>query len=325
MLDRSETDPGDLLSEMLEKLRFQGDPGVHGCYTAPWGLEFAAQPGQAPFYVVAAGSCWLEMEGEEPRQLYVGDLVLLPRGDAHILRDAPRSRTVAASEVVPPPDRRIVTVNWGGGGGETHLLGGFFRFDSSFSLPLLGALERVILLRAEDPQRANGVDPLLGLFCHEGRSQEPGNRAATSGLLKLLFIQILRITLSARGPHGKRCEPNPLVLLFDPVLRRAAEAIHFESHRPWTIAGLAALAGMSRTTFAVRFQELTGTSPLAYLTQVRMLNAVDRLERTNDTLEAIARQVGYGSEAAFSTAFKRELGVSPGAYRRERSVRKISA
>lgn len=303
---------------MLERLRFQGDPGVSGRYSAPWGLVFDTHPGQAPFYVVAAGSCWLELEGEPPRKLDSGDLVLLPRGNQHTLRDAPSSRTIPASQVMPPAAHGMPTVTSGGGGAETHLIGGYFRFDSPLSLPVLAALGKVILLRCEVRKEAQGIDPLLGLFCREGRSSEPGSRAAISSLLKLLFIQILRISLS-QGQEETTCAANPLALLFDPALRSAAEAIHFEFRRPWTIADLANLVGMSRTTFALRFQELTGMSVQVYLTQVRMLDAVGRLERTTDTLEAIARHVGYGSEAAFSTAFKRELGLSPGAYRRQKS------
>ncbi len=288
MRDRSESDQGDLLSEMLERLRFHGGPGLNGSYTAPWELTVAANA-EAPFYVVAAGSCRLEIEGQSPWELSQGDLVLLPRGDAHTLR-----------------------------GTATQLVGGYFKFDSPFSVPVLHALGSAIVLRADDAGHQEGIKPLLSLFCRERRSGEPGSRAAMSGLLKLLFIQILRDVLT-RGRDEKACAANPLVLLFDPSLRKAAEAIHFEYHRPWTIADLADLAGMSRTTFAVRFQELTGTSPLAYLTQVRMLDAIDRLESTSQTLEAIAQQVGYGSEAAFSTAFKRELGVSPGSYRKQKS------
>jgi AraC-like DNA-binding protein len=181
-------------------------------------------------------------------------------------------------------------------------------------------MDPMILLNAESGYHAEGVAPVLGLFCKEGRSQVPGNRAATSGILKLLFIEILRITMSNRTRENRPCAKNPLAPLFDPVLRKAAEAIHFEPSKPWTVADLADLSGLSRTSFAVHFQELTGVSPLAYLTRIRMLNAVDLLERSNDTLEAIAVQVGYGSEAAFSTAFKREMGVSPGAYRKKESV-----
>jgi AraC-like DNA-binding protein len=288
MRDRSEFDQGDLLSEMLERLRFHGGPGANGSYATPWELAVPASE-EAPFYVVAGGSCRLEIEGQTPLELTQGDLVLLPRGDAHTLR-----------------------------GPTTQLVGGYFRFDSPFSVPVLHAMGSTIVVRADDEGQQEGIKPLLSLFCRERRSGEPGSRAAMSGLLKLLFIQILREVLT-RGHDEKSCAANPLVLLFDPSLRKAAEAIHFEYQRPWTIADLADLAGMSRTTFAVKFQELTGTSPLAYLTQVRMLDAIDKLEGTNQTLEAIAQQVGYGSEAAFSTAFKRELGLSPGAYRKAKT------
>lgn len=301
---------------MLEKLHFQGDPGINGSFSAPWGVAFDADPNQAPFYVVAIGTCRLEIPGVGEWELRRGDLALLPRGDAHLLKDAPGSRAVPSSSLFSPQRRGVQTLRMGGGGQETAIVGGFFRFASPFSLPILGSMESVVLLNAEGGNLSEGIAPVLGLFCKEGRSQVPGNRAATSGILKLLFIEILRVTMSNRGQSNQPCNKNPLALLFDPVLRKAAEAIHFETDKAWTVASLADLSGLSRTSFAVRFQELTGTSPLAYLTQIRMLNAIDLLERTNDTLEAIAVHVGYGSEAAFSTAFKREMGVSPGAYRK---------
>ncbi len=180
---------------------------------------------------------------------------------------------------------------------------------------MLQALDRVVLLKAGDPRRQGGIDPLLGLFCREGQGQKPGNRAVTADLLKLLFIEILRSQMAARNRERRPCESNPLVLAFEPTLKPAAEAIYFEPEKPWTIAELADLSGLSRTTFAVRFQAAAGTSPLAYLTQVRIHKAMDLLKRSDATLAAIAVQVGYGSEAAFSTAFKRQLGVAPGAYR----------
>jgi len=321
MSDRSTFDQSDLLSELLDKLKFRGNPGIHGTFSAPWALAFNANPDQAPFYVVAAGTCQLNVLGVGDWELQKGDLVLLPRGDAHILRDDPASRIVQASSLLSASrDQGIQRLQWGGGGKETQVVGGLFRFDSPFSFPILVSMDQVILLRADDPIRLEAVNPLLGLFCREGRSQEPGSRAATSGLLKLLFIEILRYAVLNRDRENRPCNRNPLVLLFDPVLRKAAEAIHFETGRPWNVETLASLSGLSRTSFAVRFQELTGTSPLAYLTQVRMLDAVDLLEKTNDTLGAIAHKVGYGSEAAFSKAFKRELGVSPGTYRKQKST-----
>ena len=318
MSDRSTIIDNDLFSEMLEKLRFHGDPGMHGSFTAPWGLVMVATPGQSPFYVIAEGSCFFEVPGVGEWELQVGDMVLLPQGDAHYLRDAPTSRLVPFSELqVFAPGRGMPTVQGGGGGTLTRIVSGILRFDSSQAFPILKAMDRAFVLRLHEAGRSEGIDPLLSLYCREGQSQEPGNRAATAGLLKLLFIEILRNRLSARAQAQMPCGANPLLLAFEPSLQAAAEAIHFEPQRPWTIAELAGLSGLSRTTFATRFLHVTGTSPLVYLTRVRMHKATDLLERTNDTLEAIAGQVGYGSEAAFSTAFKRELGVSPGAYRKK--------
>ncbi len=320
MSDRSEVlDPPDVFSDLLDRWKFHGDPGFHGEFTAPWGLSFDRGEGLAPFYVVASGSASLQLAepGAEAWKLGVGDLVLLPRGDAHVLKDSPGSRAVPGSGFPPPsPHGTMRTLRWGGGGDAARVIGGVFRFGSRFALPILGAMDRVLVIRADDHSRFEGIDAVLGLFCREGSLGQQGNRAAIAGLLKVLFIQIMRTILAAHRPQTRVCARNPLVLLMEPSLRAAAEAIHFEPQKPWTLDTLASLVGMSRTTFAVRFQDLAGTSPLAYLTQVRMLHATDALETTDDTLEAIARRVGYGSEAAFATAFKRELGVAPGAWRK---------
>ena len=225
MSDRSKVaDHGDLLSEMLEKLRFHGDPGINGAFTAPWGVGFDAQPCQAPFYVIAAGACRLNVPSVGEWELHQGDLVLLPRGDAHHLKDAPGSRVIASSAILSTPGQGMQTLRWGGGGRETQIIGGFFRFESPFSLPILGAMDPVILFGAQDDKPWEAVTPLLGMFCREGQSQGPGSRVATSGLLKLLFIEILRATMSNREKENRPCNKNPLVLLFDPVLRKAAEA-----------------------------------------------------------------------------------------------------
>lgn len=320
MIDRSDFDAPDLFSELLDQWKFHGDPGFHGEFSAPWGLAVEATPGRAPFYVVASGRVRLEV-GRQSHDLGDRDLVVLPRGSAHTLTSGPGARPLVGPEWAAPPQGGMRHLAGGGGGEVSHVVGGTFRFESPFALPVLGALEEAIVLRAE--ATLEGIESLLGLFCHEGRSPTPGHRAVLSGLLKLLFIQIMRVTLSGRNPSG-HCPQSPLVLLVDPSLRVAAEAMHFESHKTWTIEALASLVGMSRTTFAVRFQGLTGTSPLAYLTQVRMLQATNLLETTSLTLEAVAKRVGYGSEAAFSSAFRRELGVAPGAWRKRPTPLRLS-
>jgi len=129
---------------------------------------------------------------------------------------------------------------------------------------------------------------------------------------------VLRSEMARRRREPGSCKGTSLALMFDPSLRGVAELLHRFPERPWTVAALAEEAYMSRTSFAVKFAETSGMAPFAYLTHVRMLNAIELLSTTTCTLEEIARRVGYGSEAAFSAAFKREIGVAPGAYRRGR-------
>lgn len=323
MSDRSEEIAAfDLLNDELQQLNFHGDPGLIANLTAPWELAFEATPETAPFYFIAEGSCFLEVfsgPGESLRtiDLSAGDLVVLPRGDFHYLK-AEQGRLVLPAYTIPPSTskRERVVLNLGGGGTKTKLIGGFFRFDSAFAPPFLNILGQVFLVRALDTDRHRSIRSVLELLCSEGSSLEPGIGAATAALLKLLFIQLIRLSIAEHRESGQLCEKNPIALMFDPSMQAVAYALHIEPEQPWSVAKLATLAGLSRTSFAVRFQNLTGIPPLTYLTRIRMMKAVECLERTNATLEAVRSEVGYGSEAAFSIAFKREMGLSPGVYRK---------
>jgi transcriptional regulator GlxA family with amidase domain len=136
--------------------------------------------------------------------------------------------------------------------------------------------------------------------------------------LKLLFVHILRFNMAEHKRKEQGCQSHPFALMFDQELRGVAETLHSNPEQPWTVAGMASKAGMSRTKFSTRFTRVAGVAPLAYLTSLRMMAAADLLERSDATLEKIAESTGYGSEPAFSTAFKRKMGMSPGAYRRRK-------
>jgi AraC-like DNA-binding protein len=323
MSDRSkEIDAFDLLDEELQQLKFHGDPGLLATLTAPWGLSFEATPGTAPFYVVSEGSCFVEVfsgPGESPHtiDLNAGDLVVLTRGDSHHLKSGRESFVRPAYPITPSAtERERIVLNVGAGGTKTKLIGGCFRFDSAFAPPFLKSLEKVMLVRALDLDRHRNIRSVLELLYSEGSSHEHGTEAATAALLKLLFIQLIRLSIAEHRESGQLCEKNPIALMFDPSMQAVAYALHVEPEQPWSVAKLATLAGLSRTSFAVRFQNLTGIPPLTYLTRIRMRKAAERLERTDATLEAVRSEVGYGSEAAFSIAFKREMGLSPGVYRK---------
>jgi AraC family transcriptional regulator, activator of mtrCDE len=309
----------DILSDFLETLRLHGGQGYNVVLSAPWGIEFPAREEASPFYVVSRGGCFLELVGTGAR-VYVnaGDLVMLPQGDRHILRDGPDSAVVPFSSIALAGDGRML--RFGNNGAETMLLAGEFVFGSPFARPALKAMERVVHIKADNDEGAGTFSLILKMLCREKRSTEPGSRAAGSELMKLLFIQILRTSMTEHQRQQKACPRHPLALMFHKELHGVTEALHGNPQRPWTVADMAAQAGMSRTKFSLRFSQVAGMAPLAYLTSHRMMKAAELLEHTDATLEEIAERVGYGSEAALSTAFKREMGMAPGSYRRSRNA-----
>ena len=316
-----------MLSDVLQTLRLRESGGYNAVLSAPWGIEFPMHDEGSPLYVVSRGACQLELP-ESGIQLYLnsGDLVMLSRGDPHVLRDGPESKVVPFSSLSFTTDEREgrKTLRYGTGGPETVLLAAELRFDSPFAQPLLRAMDRVILIRADNDENTSPFPVILKMLCREGRSSEPGWRAASSELLKLLYIQILRFNMAEHQRQDRTCQGNhPFALMFDGKLRGVTEALHHSPERPWTVADMAAEAGMSRTSFSLRFAQVAGVAPLEYLTNQRMMKAAELLERTEATLEEIAERIGYGSEAAFSTAFKREMGIAPGGYRRKQNISRL--
>jgi len=335
--DRSEDPAGpdeavDLLSEMLRALHLTGGMKYDAALGAPWGFEVAERKNSAPFYIVTEGECVIEpVEQEADRageplegqsgggRIAAGDLAMIPMGRSHVLKDAHGSPVV--------PFESLAAGAHGSGsrptiyagrrdGPSTKLLIGEFRFESPLTSAALVGMDRVIYARSIREESPPTFEPILRALCQEQQSNLPGSQAATEGLVKLLFIHVLRREMARRRQYRGTCKGTTLALMFDPSLHGVAELLHRFPERPWTVGALAEEAYMSRTSFAVKFTETTGMSPFAYLTHIRMLNAIELLSTTNLTLEEIAQRIGYGSEAAFSAAFKREIGVAPGAYRR---------
>jgi AraC-like DNA-binding protein len=140
--------------------------------------------------------------------------------------------------------------------------------------------------------------------------QAPGSEVVATRLAEVLFIQVLRAHIASRPERNK----GWLRAVFDPQIGTALTAFHDSVGAPWTVESLSDAAGVSRSAFAVRFKELLGQTPLEYVTEWRMQKAMQLLEQRDKKLVDIARSVGYESDAAFSKAFKRVVGASPGEY-----------
>jgi AraC-like DNA-binding protein len=280
-------------------------------FHAPWGASFPDGL-VASLHVIAAGACWLTVDGHDPVQLTRGDVVLIPSGIGHRLSDVPdrpaRPMTEIAGRTLEegPPD--VVVVE--GDGPLTVWLCGGFRLAPDLQHPLTGMLPPVVVVTAAEA-RGTGLGAAVDLLSAEIAGTDPGAPAVMASLVDLLFVYILRAWLAEH-----REESGWGKALFDPAVGAALALVHDDPARPWTLESLAREAGLPRATFSRRFAALTGQSPMAYVTAWRMALAARMLRDEPATLHQIAQRVGYESEFAFARAFKRTTGQAPGHYRK---------
>jgi AraC-like DNA-binding protein len=263
-------------------------------------------------YAVVSGQCWLAVEGvADPVRLRTGDCFLLPRGWPFRL---------ASDLTLPPIDALALfrakengSVSLYNGGGECCVVGGHFVLDGDHADILLGMLPPIVHIRKESDKAA--LRWSLDRMMQELREPQQGGFLVIDHLVHMMLVQALRLHL-AEGIEGG---VGWLFALADKQMSAAITAMHDDPAHRWTLQSLAERAGMSRTTFALKFKQTVGASPMDYLTRWRMLVAGDRLTTSGDPISAIALSLGYESESAFSTAFKRVMGCSPRQYGRNRN------
>lgn len=301
----------DALSNILGTIRLEAGVFSRARLHAPWAVK-SDRLVHALFHVVVRGTGRLERKGAEPVPWRAGDLLVLPRGHAHVMAAGahPPIRPIGAFASEPGGDGIPCIIN-GGEGEETMLLCGTFRLHPAASGFVLGHLPDVVHVRPELDTTATWLDASLRMLTAEQLRSRPGADALSARLAEMLFVQVLR-SFAAR--HPGRC--GWLGALFDPQLGSAMSAIHSDPRANWTSDSLARRAGMSRSVFYERFRAAVGEGPSAYVTRWRMVVAGIALTE-GSTLAEAAERTGYGSEASFARAFKRANGVSPGAYRRE--------
>ena len=274
-----------------------------------WAVQFDDQVGRIKCYAVISGGCFLSVGGiAEQVRLEAGDCFVLPSGRPFGLGSDPSLPATPAAEVFARPRLDGVVVH--NGGGDLYLAGSRFDVDGRHAQLLLRTLPPIIHLRAAGEQAAWRWS--LDRLREEVRDDRPGAALMAHHLAHMMLVQALRLYLSEQAGNGV----GWFFALADPKLARAIAAMHADPARPWTLAALGALAGMSRSIFAKRFRERVGETPVAYLTRWRMMLAAERLVTTRDPLAFTAHSLGYGSENAFNTAFKRVMGNSPRRYAR---------
>jgi AraC-like DNA-binding protein len=312
----------DTLSDVLGAVRLRGALFFTIDATAPWAVEAPRSceitssliPGAEhliEFHVMRRGRCWAGVVGEPPVHMEAGDVVLFPQGDTHVLSSAPGMRGTPDPDAYDFAGRPVpVTVNVRGGGEPAELICGFFGCDARPFNPLLATLPRTIHIRSRD--RDDGTIPqLVRLALTELAERRSGRESVLSHVSELLFVEAVRRYLETLPAEQK----GWLAGLADEQVGRAIAKLHERPAHPWSLEELAREAGLSRSTLAERFAQFVGVPPMQYLAQWRIQLAASLLSGTALGLAELAARVGYGSEAALSRAFKRQVGVSPALWR----------
>jgi AraC-like DNA-binding protein len=303
--------PMDPLSDVLSLLKPRSYGASGFDLAGDWSFRFPRHQG-IKCYAVMAGECWLSVDTvAEAVRLKAGDCFLLPRGLPFRL----------ASDLHLPsiPYTELLTGRVGGiarwkDGGEVFLAGGHFSLSEDHADVLLGMLPPIVHI-CREPDKED-LRWSLERLRQELSEPRPGSFLAAQHLTDLMLLQALRLHLD-EGPRGGI---GWLFALADRQIGAAIGAMHQDPARRWTLEALAAHVGMSRAVFALKFKQTVGRSPMEYLTHWRMLCAGDRLANSGGPISAIARSLGYMSESAFSTAFKRVMGCSPRQYVRRQII-----
>lgn len=268
-----------------------------------WSIRFDP-PRKVKFFVIGRGSCLLTLDGTDmPFRLEAGDVFVLARNAGFTVASDLSLASRPAAEVFSGAGSTIIPV---GEGDDFLFLGGHIDTDHVGGRLMVESLPDFLHLSATE-SGAGRLGALISELVEEAASRAPGAEMACSSLAHLMLIQILRRQLSA----GRQVETGWLRAACDPRLAPALSLMHGDPSHSWSLPELARACAMSRTAFATHFKAVAGMPPLAYLTEWRMRQAERALRKDGSSVAGVAHAVGYGSEAAFSTAFKRVMGRSP--------------
>jgi len=326
----------DILSDVLRAVRLRGAVFYYIKGSSPWVAEAppareiiaGIMPGvehMIGFHGVVEGSCWAGIIDGPPVRLETGDVILFPQGGAHVIGSSPSLRAPRVDREVyfwPRPPQLPFALSLqesgsetmrldGGGGDDATIVCGFLGLDARPFNPLLAALPHVMHVSGRTLGPDSWVSSFLRAAVVESNQRRAGGEAVLERMSEMLFVEVLRRYVDTLPAE----QTGWLAGMRDPAVGRVLGLLHEKPDRPWTLEGLAPETAMSRSTLHDRFVHFIGAPPMQYLMRWRMQVASRLLRDTSAKVVEIALSVGYESEAAFSRAFKREVGVAPGAWR----------
>ena len=316
----------DALSDVLRVAHLTGGVFLHAEFFAPWCIATRIAPEHcAPFlgpashliiyHYVVEGDLRVRVDGEHGDGIVIeaGEVVLLPRNDLHLMGSDLSLPPVAGGDIIhPPKNGGLFSIHHGGDGRRTRMVCGFLGCASAERNPVISSLPPLLKLKVEQGGAAEWIRSTFQYAAEEVTVGRPGSETVLAKLSELLFVETVR--RYAEGvPDG---QTGWFAGLRDPHVARALALLHREIARRWTVDDLGREVGLSRSALADRFIRMIGVPPMHYLSNWRMQVATEKLRNTSASLAQVAELVGYESEAAFSRAFKKVLGVAPATWRR---------
>jgi len=314
----------DALSDLLRVVRLSGGVFLDAEFSAPWSITaqvgpedcrlVLAEPARViAFHYVISGNLLLQMDRDAPVEVRGGNIVLLPRNDAHTLASHRGLKAVDAEKLIQVDPGGLARIRHGGGGDVTRIICGFVGTESDCH-PLIDALPSTLVLDLNGKAAGEWIFSSFRYAAQELAAARAGSATVLAKLSELMFVEAVRCYLEAL-PADER---GWLAGLRDPAVGRALALLHTELARPWTAEELARRVYLSRSTFADRFTALIGAPPITYLTRWRMQVAAQRLYESRRSVAQISADVGYESEIAFARAFKRQFSMSPAQWRKQK-------
>jgi len=318
----------DVLSEILRAVKLQGAIFFNAEFSAPWCLRSAPTSENAPkllpglvpgsihvivFHLLTQGRAYARMPNGERVELTAGDIVIFPHGDSHFLGNGlPEKPVDSMNTFASHVAEGLKVARYGGGGEMTRFVCGYMACDPRLIDVLLAGFPQMVKVNVSKEPSGPWLETSIKFSVEQQSASSGGSDLVLTKLSEVLFVETLRAYIRSI-PEG---DTGWLAGARDPVIGKALALLHREPERPWTIAVLAKQVGLSRTGLAERFRHFLGDSPMAYLAQWRLKLGAELLQSTQESVAEVAAKVGYGSEAAFNRAFKREFDCPPAQFRR---------
>jgi len=322
----------DILSEILSAVRLEGALFFNAEFSAPWCLSSSGAAGVKPFlpskdshvivfHFLTEGTAYAELPDGERVELTKGDIVVFPRGDSHYLGNGlPRNPVDSFATFSENLKDGLKVVRYGGGGEVTRFVCGYMACNPQLCELFLKGLPQILRVPVAEGPSGQWIENSIRFTVDGAADSGAGRSLVVEKLSEVLFVETLRRYISTM-PAG---QSGWLAGLRDPALARALADLHRDPSKQWTVEGLAKRVGLSRTRLAERFRDFLGMSPIAYLTEWRMMLAAEALRLTQKGVAEVALDVGYNSEAAFNRAFKRAFDLPPAQFRQDQRERSKS-